>query len=70
MILFTRYFCNLTKEVRKLSTEEVKLVYFDDNSGMRQNFWRMPDGSFERADRTTKLYIKDSSTGSVRLIQG
>ncbi|MCL1941133.1 MAG: hypothetical protein FWG09_04250 [Synergistaceae bacterium] len=53
-----------------MSTEEVKLVYFDDNSGMRQNFWRMPDGSFERADRTTKLYIKDSSTGSVRLIQG
>jgi len=50
--------------------EGVKLVYFNNDRGERQNFWRMPDGSFEKADKATKLYLKDRTTGSLRLIQG
>ena len=50
--------------------EEIKLVYFNDNKGKRQNFWRMPDGSFEKADKTVGLYLKDKETGVFRLIQG
>jgi len=50
--------------------EEVKLVYFNNDRGERQNFWRMPDGSFMKADKTAKLYLKDRATGSLRLIQG
>ena len=53
-----------------MKTGEVKLVYFNDEKGQRQNFWRMPDGSFEKADKETKLYLKDKATGSFRLIQG
>jgi hypothetical protein len=50
--------------------EEIKLVYFNNERGERQNFWRLPDGSFEKADKTAKLYLKDRSTGEFRLIQG
>ena len=50
--------------------EEAKLVYFKNDMGERQNFWRMSDGSFEKADKVTKLYLKDRTTGMARLIQG
>ena len=50
--------------------EEIKLVYFSDDTGKRQNFWRMPDGSFEKADKKFGLYLKDIETGVFRLIQG
>jgi len=53
-----------------MGIEEVKLVYFNDDKGKRQNFWRMPDGSFEKADRSVGLYLKDRDTGSFRLIHG
>ena len=57
----------MTKIIKE---EDVKLVYFNNDRGERQNFWRMPDGSFEKADKVTKLYLKDRATGSFRLIQG
>ncbi|MCL1875883.1 MAG: hypothetical protein FWF87_06455 [Synergistaceae bacterium] len=56
--------------MKKMKAEEVKLVYFNNDGGERQNFWRMPDGSFQKADKTAKLYLKDRATGLFRLIQG
>jgi len=53
-----------------MKAEEMKLVYFNNERGERQNFWRMPDGSFEKADKAIRLYLKDKATGSFRLIQG
>ena len=53
-----------------IKAEIAKLVYFNGDDGERQNFWRMPDGSFEKADKVTRLYLKDRATGSFRLIQG
>jgi hypothetical protein len=52
-----------------MRVEEIKLVYFNNDKGERQNFWRMPDGSFKKADKPAKLYLKDQKTGSFRLIQ-
>ena len=48
----------------------MKLVYFNDYSGKRQSFWKMPDGSLKKADKSVGLYLKDRDTGLFRLIQG
>ena len=53
-----------------MKAEDIKLVYFNDERGERQDFWRMPDGSFKKADKETKLYLRDKATGSFRLIKG
>lgn len=55
---------------KMIKAEDVKLVYFNNDKGERQNFWRMPDGTFEKADKVTRLYLKDRATGLFRLIQG